>query len=135
MHSAAGMHTRTLVKVCVRIFVPLATYRFEPIVLPPWRPQDLFGQNIPLQSMRGYSINLIGCRGPVPDIAIVDEGSGAMRFQMLPLGGGTIRIVGFGEFIPSCDPTPTPAERYASIRFVHRTKCFTNRLCVFKYCY
>jgi glycine/D-amino acid oxidase-like deaminating enzyme len=75
----AGMHTRSLVKQ--------------------WT-----GTPLPLQSMRGYSIDLSGCAGDVPSVAVADYSSGSLSFQMLPLEAGRVRIVGFAEFVPGCEP-------------------------------
>jgi hypothetical protein len=86
----AGMHSKTILKT-------------------------LFDRAIPLASMRGYSLELKGCEGSVPNIAVADDSSGGMRFQILPLNNGSLRLIGFAEFVPSLDPEATPADLYAYI--------------------
>ena len=60
--------------------------------------------------MRGYSFELSGCTGPIPTMALADEGTGPLRFQLLPLPDNRVRVIGFAEFVPSLDPEPTPQD-------------------------
>ena len=85
-------------------------------------PQKHFGVSVPLHSMRGYSVELSGCEGPVPTCPVADDGSGALRFQILPLGGGTIRLIGFAEMVDTLTPDPTLQDMCAHTH-THSTPC------------
>ena len=57
---------------------------------------------LPMHGMQGYSIDLLDCRSTegdnLPSVAIADQGSDQLYFQITPYKNGRIRLVGFGNF-------------------------------------
>lgn len=69
---------------------------------------------LPVQPMMGCSIDLTGCSGTVPTMALADYGSGSLNLQMTPMEHGRLRLVGHAIF--ASRDAATPAHTDAILR-------------------
>jgi D-amino-acid dehydrogenase len=59
-------------------------------------------QSLPLEYMRGCSVDLLGCSN-APSTSVVDGDSGDLYYQAVPFRDARVRVIGYADFVPLGD--------------------------------